>query len=89
MTAPHVESGGKVVVHGDPRVHVVAWSSFRSWEAACMGIGERWQPDYYAATHARSNTPLDTNDAALQLHAAPDDAIVTCVGCLAILLRHP
>jgi hypothetical protein len=62
------ESGDKVVVHGDPRVHAVAWSNFR-WDFHCGQIVENWQPDH--------------------LQVVPDDAPVTCVTCLAVILRHP
>ena len=88
MIATHVESGDKVVVHGDPRVHVVSWSNFRAWEAYCNDIVENWQPDYIVTLLADSDRSLVDNYTALQLQAAPDDAPVTCVGCLVIVLRH-
>lgn len=89
MIATHVKSGDKVVVHGDPRVHVVSWSNLRAWEAYCIDIVENWQPDYFRTMLADSDRSPVVNYAALQLHVAPDDALVTCVGCLAIILRHP
>jgi len=47
MSALHVEVGQKVVVHGDPRTHVVSWTSHRAWDSVCEHIIEDYQPDYY------------------------------------------
>lgn len=94
MAAPHVRVGNKVIVAGDPMVHVVGWENYRSFDTACSLIIEDYQPDYYEelldvdadAMRARGNNhddlPFHRNHPALQLQVASDDVPITCVQCM-------
>ena len=92
MTTLRVHQGDKVIVYGDPLVHIVFWENYRSWDSNCGMVVEDYQPGYYFELldideEAMSNRlgvepePYRNNHPALKLQVAPDDAIVTCILC--------